>query len=126
MPAVSFSVSPHGDGDTERVSLIRPRRDGSHMIDEVATTPMPRVDVTLHLSTRTLDWPADHPHARRLVRSVWDTLTELERSSQHPEAIDALRRVLNQASFIDHDMTWQDVAWAAVLGCGCRIGHPRR
>jgi hypothetical protein len=58
------------------------------------TTPMPTGDATLHLSTRTVTWLANQPHARRLVRSVWDTLTELERAGQHPEAIAALRRVL--------------------------------
>ena len=57
-------------------------------------TPMPGVDATLHLPTRTVAWLADHPHARRFVRSVWDKLTELERSGQYPGAIDALRRVL--------------------------------
>jgi hypothetical protein len=56
--------------------------------------PTPTADVTRQLSTQTLNWLANHPHARRLVRSVWDKLTELERSGQHPEAIDALRRVL--------------------------------
>ncbi|MGH3871074.1 MAG: hypothetical protein ACRDSR_06080 [Pseudonocardiaceae bacterium] len=57
-------------------------------------TLIPTVDATLQLSTRTLHWLANHPHARRFVRSVWDKLTELQRSSQYPEAIDALRRVL--------------------------------
>ncbi len=61
-----------------------------------STTPMPGVDTTLQLSTQTLDWLAHHPRDRRLVRSVWDTLTELERASQQPEAIAALRRVLTQ------------------------------
>jgi hypothetical protein len=57
---------------------------------------MPKVDATLQLSTRTVAWLANHPHARRLVRSVWDTLAELERASQYPKPIDALRRVLAQ------------------------------
>jgi hypothetical protein len=66
-----------------------------HGIDPTAsTTPMPRADVTLRLSDRTVAWLAHHPHARRLVRSVWDTLAELERAGQHPGPIDALRRVL--------------------------------
>jgi hypothetical protein len=39
-----------------------------------STRPMPGVDMTLHLSTRTMAWLADHPQARRFVRSVWDTL----------------------------------------------------
>ena len=59
-----------------------------------STKPMRAVDATLQLSTRTLDWLANHPHARRFVHSVWDKLAELERSGQHPEAIDALRRIL--------------------------------
>ncbi len=60
----------------------------------VSTAPMLKVDATVHLSTRTLGWLADHPSARRLVRSVWDKLTELERAGQHPGPIDGLRRVL--------------------------------
>ncbi len=56
--------------------------------------PMPEVDAELHLSPRTVAWLADQPHARRFVRSVWDKLTELERSGQYPGALDALRRVL--------------------------------
>jgi hypothetical protein len=52
------------------------------------------VDATLHLPTQTLNWLTEHPHARQFVRSVWDKLTELERSGQLPGAIDALRRVL--------------------------------
>jgi hypothetical protein len=51
-------------------------------------------DATLHLSTQTRDWLADHPQARALVRSVWDTLAELEQAGQHPGPLDALRRVL--------------------------------
>jgi hypothetical protein len=58
------------------------------------TTPIPPVEATLHLPTRTRDWRAEHPQARRFVRSVWDKLTELQRSGQYPGAIDALRRVL--------------------------------
>jgi hypothetical protein len=64
-------------------------------IDPTApTTPRPGADATLHLPTRTVTWLADHPQARQFVRSVWDKLTELERSGQYPGAIDALRRVL--------------------------------
>ena len=59
-----------------------------------SATPMPRVDVVLHLPARTVAWLADHPQARRFVGSVWDKLTELEESGQSPGAIDALRRVL--------------------------------
>jgi uncharacterized iron-regulated membrane protein len=51
-------------------------------------------DAPLHLSTQTRDWLTDHPQARTLVRSVWDTLAELEQAGQHPGPIDALRRVL--------------------------------
>ncbi|MGH3992546.1 MAG: hypothetical protein ACRDSN_08775, partial [Pseudonocardiaceae bacterium] len=46
------------------------------------------------LSTRTLDWLAHRPRDRDLVRSVWDTLTELERAGQQPGLIAALRSVL--------------------------------
>jgi hypothetical protein len=64
-------------------------------VPAAATTPMPRAeDVALHLSARTLAWLADHPHARKLVRSVWDTLTELEQAGHYPRPIAALRRVL--------------------------------
>ncbi len=59
-----------------------------------STTPMPRVDAMLHLSTQTVAWLADHPRARQFVGSVWDKLTELERAGHHPGAIDALRHVL--------------------------------
>ena len=51
-------------------------------------------DARPHLSTQTLDWLADHPHARKLVRSVWDTLAELEQAGQQSGPLDALRRVL--------------------------------
>jgi hypothetical protein len=49
---------------------------------------------TLHLSTQTRAWIADHPRARTLVRSVWNTLAELEQAGQHSGPLDALRRVL--------------------------------
>lgn len=63
-------------------------------IDPAATTtPIPEVDAAC-LPARTLAWLAEHPHARRLVRSVWDTLTELEHAGHHPRPIAALRRVL--------------------------------
>jgi hypothetical protein len=39
-------------------------------------------------------WLADHPRARNVVQSVWDTLAELEQSNHHPGPIAALRRVL--------------------------------
>jgi hypothetical protein len=70
----------------------RPPQRGSD--PATSTTPIPRVDATLHLPTRTLNWLTEHPQARQFVRSVWDKLTELERSGQYPGVIDALRRVL--------------------------------
>ena len=51
-------------------------------------------DGLLHLPTRTLDWLAKDPRTRRLVHSVWDKLTELERDGHDPGALDALRSVL--------------------------------
>jgi hypothetical protein len=48
-----------------------------------STPPMPTADTTRQLSTQTLNWLATHPHARKYVRSVWDKLTELQRSGQH-------------------------------------------
>jgi hypothetical protein len=93
---------------------MHPALPTQHGIDPAAsTTPTPRVDVTPQLSDRTVAWLAHHPHSRRLVRSVWDTLAELERAGQHSGPIDALRRVLGQATFIDFDVTWQDVVWTA-------------
>lgn len=59
-----------------------------------STTPIPRVDVTLQLSTRTVAWLADKPRARELVDSVWGKLVELEREGHHPGAIAALRFIL--------------------------------
>jgi hypothetical protein len=66
-----------------------------HQSDPAAsTTPKPTSDTRLQLSAETLNWLANHPYDRKFVRSVWDKLTELERSGQLPEATDALRRVL--------------------------------
>ncbi len=66
---------------------------GSHPAG--STTPTPGADAVLHLSARTVTWLADHPDVRRLVGSVLDKLTELDRAGQCPSAINALRRVLN-------------------------------
>ncbi|MGH3764468.1 MAG: hypothetical protein ACRDS0_03995 [Pseudonocardiaceae bacterium] len=44
--------------------------------------------------TPVVPWLADHPHARNVVQSVWDTLAELQRAGHHPGPIGALRRVL--------------------------------
>ena len=70
----------------------------AHALDDdpaAATTPIPKVvDVALHLSAQTLTWLADHPQARKLVHSVWNTLTELEQAGNHPKPIAMLRRVL--------------------------------
>ena len=63
-------------------------------IDPAATTPMPTVDATLHLSARTLSWLAQRPQARLVVDSVWDTLTELEAAGHHPRLLAAVRFVL--------------------------------
>lgn len=50
--------------------------------------------MTLQLSTQTMAWLTDRPRARKLVGSVWDTLTDLERAGHHPGAMAALRFVL--------------------------------
>jgi hypothetical protein len=63
-------------------------------IDPVAATPMPTVDTTLHLSTRTVSWLAQRPQARLVVDSVWNTLTELEAAGHHPRLLAAVRFVL--------------------------------
>lgn len=65
-------------------------------IDPAASaTPLPRVDPTLQLSTQTVAWLADRPHTRRLVRSVWNKLTELERTGHDPDAVATLRFLLS-------------------------------
>ncbi|MGH3997997.1 MAG: hypothetical protein ACRDTJ_11110, partial [Pseudonocardiaceae bacterium] len=50
---------------------------------------------------------------RRLVRSVWDKLAELERSGQYPGAIDALRSVLihHQPTSAGRCRACRRVAW---------------
>lgn len=62
--------------------------------DPAVATPMPTVDATLHLSARTLSWLAQRPHARLVVDSVWDTLTELEAAGHHPRLVAAVQFVL--------------------------------
>lgn len=95
----------HGlPGSADRVLRIDPA---------ASTIPMPRVDTTLHLSTRALDRLAKDPRARRLVRSVWDKLTELERAGQHSGTVVALRRVLihHQPTSGGRCRTCRRVAW---------------
>lgn len=48
-------------------------------------TPIPKQDTTPRLAAWTLAWLAEHPHARKMVRSVWDTLTALEQAGEQPE-----------------------------------------
>lgn len=62
--------------------------------DPAATTPIPRVDVTLHLSARTLALLASRPLALAVVESVWGTLAELEAAGHHPRLLAAMRFVL--------------------------------
>jgi hypothetical protein len=45
-------------------------------------------------SVHAAGWLADHPCAKNMVQSVWDTLAELELSCHHPGPIAALRQVL--------------------------------
>jgi hypothetical protein len=45
-------------------------------------------------SDQSKTWLADHPPAHKVVRSVCDTLAEMEQSGHHLGAIAALRRVL--------------------------------
>jgi hypothetical protein len=59
-----------------------------------STTPMPTGDATPQLLPQTVTWLAKHAHARRVIRSVWDKLTELEHAGHHPDTITALRSVL--------------------------------
>jgi hypothetical protein len=58
------------------------------------TMPEPRADTTPELSTQTLAWLTARPHVRRVVRSVWNKLADLERDGHHPGALAALRAVL--------------------------------
>lgn len=59
-----------------------------------ATKPVSRRDAAVKLSDRTVAWLAEHPAARVLVDSVWDTLAELERAGHPPRLLAALRFVL--------------------------------
>lgn len=52
------------------------------------------IGTDLQLSTETVAWLADQPHARELVRSVWERLAELERTERYPDTIAALRVIL--------------------------------
>ena len=60
----------------------------------MATTPSPAMEQAPWLSTRTLAWLAQHPPARLVINSVWDTLAQLERAGHHPRLVAALRFVL--------------------------------
>ncbi|MBV9029006.1 MAG: hypothetical protein JO364_01585 [Pseudonocardiales bacterium] len=76
-------------------------RDARRGVGSAAsTTATPGMDAALPLSTRTLAWLAEHPHARGFARSVWDRLTERERAGHRPDTITALRWVL-----VDHRPT---------------------
>ena len=61
---------------------------------KVVTSPLHTVDATPQLSTRTLNWLAQRPHAQLVVNSVWNALAELERADHHPGAVAALRFML--------------------------------
>lgn len=54
----------------------------------------PTIDVALRLSSRTLAWLDDHPHARRFARLVWDEIIETERAGHRPATIARWRWVL--------------------------------
>jgi len=82
--------------------------------DPEATTPVPRVDPTLCLSTRTLACLARRPLALAVVESVWDTLAAFEAAGHHPRLVAALRFVL-----IHHEPT------AAGRCRACRRGNWR-
>jgi hypothetical protein len=61
------------------------------------TVPQSHAEGTPQLWTHTLAQLAARPHVHRMVRSIWDTLTNLEQDGHHPGALAALRTVL-----IDH------------------------
>ncbi len=63
-------------------------------IDPATTSPMSRVEATLHLSAPTVAWLAERPLAQVMVDSVWESLAELERAGHHPRLLAALRFVL--------------------------------
>ncbi len=90
-------------------------------IHSATTTPMPRVDATLHLSGPTLAWLAERPLARALVDSVWDTLAELERAGHHPRLLAALRFVL-----VHHEPTSAGRCRACRRGRWRGLGRRRR
>jgi hypothetical protein len=56
--------------------------------------PWPPPERTQQLPAQTLARLSARPHVRRVVRSVWDTLADLERDGHHPGALAALRAVL--------------------------------
>ncbi|MGH3833348.1 MAG: hypothetical protein ACRDRS_23425 [Pseudonocardiaceae bacterium] len=80
---------------------------------DLSTRLGPGVDAARRLSPRTVALLAEHPHARRLVHSVWTILTTLERSGQYPGAIVALRRILtqHQPTAAGRCRTCRRVAW---------------
>lgn len=78
------------DGRFYRGETAADRAQGGS--DPAATTPTSRA-ATPQLSARTMAWLAEHPRARTLAESVWDTLAEPQRADQHPGVIAALRFV---------------------------------
>lgn len=67
----------------------------------MSTAPRPRADTARQFSAQTLTWLANQSHqVRRVVHSVWATLTELEQATHHPGALNALRSILT-----DHQPT---------------------
>jgi hypothetical protein len=63
--------------------------------------PMPRaLKAPLRLSERTLTWMTDRPHARTLVHSIWNELTEREATGELPEVLATLRFLLIEHQFL--------------------------
>jgi hypothetical protein len=60
----------------------------------MATEPIPRGDQTWQLSAQTLAWLAARPHVRRMVRSIWDKLADLEQDGHDAGTLAALRSQL--------------------------------
>ncbi|MGH4005601.1 MAG: hypothetical protein ACRDSO_16020 [Pseudonocardiaceae bacterium] len=82
------------------------------------TAPSPRADSARHLSPQTLAWLADRPHARQMVRSMWEALTELEQAGHHPGAISRPAAPVAAEPAVDPAGTASGAAAPSLAGSG--------